>query len=468
MGSTALAGFGATLYLFWPGFMTWDSTEQLSQVVSGRVENPHPPIMVYLWMVTHSVIRGSAGMLVVHAATYWSGLACAAAAATASPVRRAALLLLLGFFPPTFGLLPTVWKDIGFLGFGLLGVGLLLVAGPQRRPGRIVGALACTFYACAVRPPGWLAVLPILWLAARELAPGGMDAAAAASPLSRPRRLAFPLAIWALLAALFAAGTFAVSNVGVVRLPYRAMVPIWDLAWISLQRNELLIPPYAIHREPFDLERLRHITRPYRGNFHAKEDRLMSTPDLDYRYLSDEQANQVIIHWLRTVGRYPHEYLHHRTRVTRALFGNPSGKLAHRIQWIPAFTPNVEFHRRPGYQQVVDFLFRASRTLLYEPLLYVGLGLGVFALSFAARQRLARFARAVALSGLLSVAPLPVIAPSPDFRYSVWCIAASVLGLALLVAALARRRDECVPAVGEVHRVIPAHRKEEAGVSAGR
>jgi hypothetical protein len=90
-------------------------------------------------------------------------------------------------------------------------------------------------------------------------------------------------------------------------------------------------------------------------------------------------------------------------------------------------------------------MISVARPTFYRPWLYVLLGLGVSAASLFIAGERAKFAGAIALSGLLSVAPLPVIAPSPDFRYSIWCVATSLVGVALLIAAFRKLRSRPDP-----------------------
>lgn len=216
----ALAGSALSVYLFYPGFMAWDSTAQFLQVVTGEVENPHPPIMVYLWMLTKRLVPGPGGLFLVHVAGYWSGIALISAHLARHPAARAALILALGFFPPTFELIPVVWKDSGALASLLLCTGLLLHAESRSTAG---GALGCAVYAAAVRSLGILTTLPLLWTIA-----GSLVGTAAA----RRRR-----ALFAGLAAGVALFVAVVGNVGVKRLPYRAAVPLWDLAILSLEQG---------------------------------------------------------------------------------------------------------------------------------------------------------------------------------------------------------------------------------------
>ncbi|MBM4267029.1 MAG: hypothetical protein FJ144_10500 [Deltaproteobacteria bacterium] len=423
----AVAGFAATLYLYYPGFMTWDSTFQFAQVVSGQVENSHPPLMVYVWMLANAVVYGPGGMLILQAAAYWTGLALIAAALGRSAAIAAALVLLLGFFPPLFATIAMIWKDTGCLAFLLLATGLALQArmsaAPRSRATLVVCGLAATFYASALRSPNLPSALPLLWLLC-----GALPA------LSRPASKR--LAAVAVIAVVFAGGIFLLDNVGVKRLPYRAAVPLWDLARISIARNELLLPPYAIHDPSLDLPRLREISRDFRCDVYDPADGKKPTTDVSFRTLSEADADRLMRDWASAIAAHPGAYLEHRGHVTSLLFTDPMMKVWHAMESIDGFTLDIAFEPRPPYRQVRKALLWASMHGFFTPWIYVVLATGVLAASYRVRTATASEARAVALSALLYVAPLPVIAPSTDFRYTIWLVAGSLVSLVLLAAGL--------------------------------
>ena len=41
--------------LFWPGVPMYDTVAQYEQVLSNQVDDWHPPVMVRLWQVLHSL-----------------------------------------------------------------------------------------------------------------------------------------------------------------------------------------------------------------------------------------------------------------------------------------------------------------------------------------------------------------------------------------------------------------------------
>jgi hypothetical protein len=417
----ALLGFAVSLYLYYPGFMTWDSTFQFTQVLSGHVENPHPPVMVYVWMLANAIVYGPGGMLVLQSAAYWVGLCLIAARVTRSPAFAAAIVLGLGLFPPLFATLPMIWKDAGCLAFLLLATGLALHARKTRSLLLVALGVAAAFYATALREPNLFGVLPLLWLLV-----GAVPA------LERPasRRLAAA----GFLAAGFVVGVSVLDNVGVTRLPYRAAVPIWDLARMSLARNDLILPRYAIQNPDLDLARLRSISQDHRCDVHDPADGEKVTTDVTYRALSDDQADRLLRDWISAIVAYPGDYFRHRGHVTRRLFLEPMMPVWHQMESIDGFELDVRFAPRPLYRQVHRGLLWSAKHGLFTPWIYLVLAGLVVAASHRVRGETAVEARAIAWSAILYVAPLPVIAPSVDFRYSIWLVAGSLVALVVLLS----------------------------------
>ncbi len=438
LGALLAAALGCivTLYLFYPGFMPWDATFQFAQVISGHVENSHPPIMVYVWMLANTLVYGPGGMLILQVAAYWTGLALIATYATRSSWLQVMIVLGVGCFPPLFATIPVVLKDGGALAFLLLCSALALHARARCSKRLAWMALLCAFYASALRTPNLLAVLPLLWLLAEVILPGWKSVA---------RRATVVVSI----AVVFMAAIHQLDTRGVVRVPYRAAVPLWDIAMISLARDQFLIPSYAVNNPDLDMQRLRMISRDYRCDVHDPADLEQVTMDLSYRKMSQLEADQLLRDWVHTIFMYPREYLQHRWHVTKLLFTDPMLKLTFldsvflrkTAEPIPGFDPNIRFQARSGFNALIAALKWCSLTPLFSPWVYLGLAALVLPASFLARGDSAVSARTLAASGLLYVAPLPLIAPATDFRYSIWLVAASVIAAVLLAATCARRRD---------------------------
>jgi len=437
-----LFGFSATLYLFYPGFMSWDSTWQFKQAVTGEINNAHPPIMVYLWAATNRVLYGPAGMLALQSAAYWTGIVLVACYAARRAAWRALLVLGVGFFPPSFGILPTVWKDSGALGALLMMSGLMLHAHRRHAATRAGLALPFAFYAFAVRFNNALTILPLLWriseavVQSRTVSWGGR----------RPWLVCSGIFLG--LLSVMLSLTLAVNTFGVRRYPYFVAVPLWDLAQISLETNQLLVPAAAITRPGLDLRRLRWISRPYRCDYRRVPREGRSAQDIEWTHLSPKEAREIVGQWLEAIVDHPHAYLRHRMRVAKAAlfdptFGTPRRTAAalifgeQRLESIQGFALPFAFYPRPGYASVKRVLAFCAETVLCRPWLYLLIASAWCILGWRSRSEAVRLAGSLASSGLLSVIPLAVIAPSTDFRYFVWLVASAVIATVIAIAGLA-------------------------------
>jgi hypothetical protein len=282
-----------------------------------------------------------------------------------------------------------------------------------------------------VRFPNGLAVLPLLWPISQSLLPARVREGRGTAPL---RAGAF-VALLVTLAFL----TLAVSLVGVRRVAYFTCVPLWDLAQISLRTNELLVPKAAITLPQLDLARLEWISRENRCDYRRVLWEGRKTQAIGWTHLTAAEAREVVARWLEAIAAHPRAYLDHRLRVTaRMLFltdlgthGRLASKVVfggHQLAATEAFEHAIVFSERPGYPLVERLFQRCAESLLCRPWPYLLVAIAVFASGLRRPGAHARFARTLAASGLLSVAPLPVIAPSTDFRYAVWLVAAALIG----------------------------------------
>ena len=78
---------------------------------------------------------------------------------------------------------------------------------------------------------------------------------------------------------------------------------------------------------------------------------------------------------------------------------------------------------------------RLGKTWLFRPYFYAILLLAL--LPFCLRDRVLL---ALSLSAIAGEGALFFLAPTPDFRYSIWMVTTSLLALVIVIARLARRR----------------------------
>ena len=121
-----LAGFGLTVTFYYPGFMSYDSVEQLFDARRGIYGDAHPPFMAFLWGSLDKLIPGSFGILLFQSLLIWSGVALIALGWFDAPNRSAGWLAvpaLLVLYPPIFGIAGAIWKDLSMLGFFMIAIG---------------------------------------------------------------------------------------------------------------------------------------------------------------------------------------------------------------------------------------------------------------------------------------------------------------------------------------------------------
>ena len=149
--------------MFAPGYMSPDSVDQLAQGRSGVYHDWHPPVMSWLWGRLDRVVPGPVGMLVFHNLLFWSGLGLwvALIAPRWNIIVKCFVLLAIGFLPPIFFLLSTIWKDVGMAAAFLFASALLLYAEHRRSLAVLLLSLPALWYGVAVRHNAVTAALPL-------------------------------------------------------------------------------------------------------------------------------------------------------------------------------------------------------------------------------------------------------------------------------------------------------------------
>lgn len=420
----AVALAGLTTFIFFPGLMSFDSIYLYRQAIGELpVVNYHPPIMVYAWRLGNFV-AGPGGMLIIHQAMYWIALAVIAICVSRKLWIRVLLILSIGLLPPLWINSATLWNDIGVMSAFLLATAGILVL--QKTGSRRVFAitLVALFYGIAAKRTALLAAIPLFYL---------LVDAYFSVPTNRMVKQAvrWPKTA-AVAAAWFAAVVLAahlVNTIGVEKWTKWPTVAVWDLAAVSLEENQLLIPKAVVNRkdesEAETLERLKVAFKPEVNGPLVNVANFFPAP---------EHRDELFYAWLDLPTQYPASYFGHRTRVMARLLGLGPDRIhmafEHRI------IPNEQGLRllnkdRPPLVGAVRWVSRTTDTVVYQPWFYLVLLLAISVMA-ALRLRRAntfdrRFLLALGISGLAYVAPLFFIAPAADFRYNLWMVACSAV-----------------------------------------
>ena len=128
----AAFGFALTLFVFWPGVMTYDALYVYKAIAEGEVGDWQSPVMTALWALIDPIAPGAGSLLLLTAALYWSGFALIGATLARRSFRLGTVGVLLAFMPPAFMFVGIIWRDVLFAAVWLFAVALVLAAADMR------------------------------------------------------------------------------------------------------------------------------------------------------------------------------------------------------------------------------------------------------------------------------------------------------------------------------------------------
>ncbi len=427
----------AIFLLFQPGYFTFDSAHQWWMARTGNLDTSHPIAMVRLWQASAALLPDPQGFFALQLALIWGGLAFVV---TALPLRTPAklgVLLGIGLWPAFFALQPQVWKDLWMVGALLWAVGALLRE--QRMPAwrwRVFALLALAL-AGSLRFNALPALLPLwAWLAwqvyavpvsvAERTAPRA-SMPDAQQPSSGRARVRFMLALVSLPLML---GLMALPDrLGNVKsLTIWPVLPLWDLAAISIDTGEMRIPPVFLKSGAT----VDDLARDFRPQVNVPS---FATGTIQF-YYELEVAPADLADLRRTWLALPFEsaaWWRHRARVSSYLFGLRNAELPDSAVLMPDLMPfqdNPPLTMAPSSvrETLVAFWHARVDGPFFMGWLYLLLAFAVTAVAW--RRRLG-LPLALAASSWGMALPLFALAPAADFRYLLWTVVASLLAAML-------------------------------------
>lgn len=420
----ALTGFALTCLCFYPGSLNPDAESSLYQAQVGVYFDWHPPAIAWIWSWLDAALPGPGGMYLLQLVGVWLGLALAITLLLGRRRVAWAVVLGIGLAPPLLAQATSIWKDLLMAGPLLCAWALLLLAARRWLAWPLVAALPCLLLATLVRHNAPPATLPLaLWwgaLACRRWSSG-----------SRGRALVFGAALW-----LAVTGAAFAINRGLTdrRASIYQHLLLFDLAGISLESGELLLPRYqqSWPRSPRTLAELETVYDPRNSST------LMSIPPdaPPLRPTGDpRELAELRLAWRSAIRRHPGAYLAHRARVVLHAWGwlgSPQAEAFWPVD--PATVGPVGRAAAAGLEALRNtWLFRGWPYLL----LLLSLA-GVLTRRPPSVWRTAGWA--LILSAALYVLPFLAVITAKSVRYLYWPILASLVGL-VTVAAQGRRPE---------------------------
>lgn len=110
----AVAGFGLTLLIFYPGVMTYDAKFVYEDIAKHTLGDWQSPVMTVLWSLVDPLAPGSASMFLLMAAMYWLSFGLLGCALARRSIWLAALSPVMALMPSAFVFVGIIWRDVLF------------------------------------------------------------------------------------------------------------------------------------------------------------------------------------------------------------------------------------------------------------------------------------------------------------------------------------------------------------------
>lgn len=440
----AVAWVGLMLYAY-PGYLSYDSVVQLIQARSGVLGDAHPPLMSALWSVTDSIIAGPLPMLVIQVTCFLAGVYLVLKR-TMSPRAAALCAMLILWFPPIAAVLAVIWKDSQMVAFLVLGAALL--RSPRR--GIMVIGLVLLSAATAMRYNALAITLPLVlllfgwnpahrwWL--RYSIAAGVWVAITLSATMVTRVLTsegeHTHAWHESLALLDVVGTLRYAP----DLPDAALrenlagTPLIETTDVQLRARSSFRPEDLPERKVQTFGTGDYTPALWITTFHV-----FKAP------VTAAQRAAISRAWKAIVLAHPLAYLEYRWHILRERIhlgdsALPSGAYVWftDILDVSGSARKIEHTARPSKIQAAlqPAMLWVGTSWLFRPYVYLVLSLVLVVLCLRQRELFA-----LVLSGIANEAALFILAPTIDYRYSIWLVISTVLVVVSLIANRARPLD---------------------------
>lgn len=296
------------LWLFYPGYMSFDAAFQYWQVRTGEWSSLHPVIMQMHWWVTDFFIQGPGGLFVYYMTLFYLGIYLLISYSGLNTKKQLIVAIVLCLLPYNLMIMPHVWKDIGMWVYALLGLALMMRYKKKKTISNLYLAGLFLWLSILFRVNAMLMLLPIIVYLFYLIS----------NHYKRPKTaiLLVPLFVFAHMTSH--ALIKHLSNTKNETL--WPTIAIWDIASVSARADHMLLPEFVTGpgewlddikqiNQPWSLTPVVHNTGPV-GMWTG-----LGTP------YSESQYKQLANRWIGLPFEYPIHYIMHRLQVSQWLLG---------------------------------------------------------------------------------------------------------------------------------------------------
>ena len=423
-------GYALTLYVFYPGVMTYDARFIYGYIGQSPLGDWQSPVMTLLWALIDPIAPGAGSMFLLTATLYW--LAFALLAMTMARRSWLALALpLLALSPPAFVLVGIIWRDVLFAAIWLIAAALVFASGE-----------------CNARARYWISAVALALLAFGVLLrPNALPAAPIlATFILWPSRWQLKRALLVYLPAL-AAFYALVPGVyyGIIGAkqehPLHSII-VFDLGGITHFSKQNQFP---VAWTPVETALLtEHCYQPTEWNYYWN----MGPCQFVMSRLESEKifgTPRLVTAWRQAVINHPIAYLRHRMTFMATFLAK-----SNLVMWTPdlddptkiAFRDNAALMTLKAVHDALQptFLFWQGTWLL--------LCVGLCALGWWRRDTPeGAFVLGVCGSAVIYVATYFLLGVASDYRYSYWAVLAGLAGAVVISPRLFARDQQMRSAI---------------------
>jgi len=440
LSTTLLLGFAALVAACfvtaasYPGFMSYDSMQELLEARTFVDGSQYPPFGSYVWRLLDWIAPGPTLMQFVQ-----NGLLLFSVAYLLNRTRLHVgflLACLLAFVaaPPILGTMLVVWKDVAVAACYM--AALALAVSISRTHGRernlVVAALSVFFVWCgmAYRFNAISGALSLIFYTVWKL----RDARGTGP------RVVVSFAIALVCTAILCAAVWVLNNYrlpGFERLARNTnpdAIIAYDLIGISAFSNQPIVP--SAKGGFVSPGYLKSIYDPRHLNITAAN---------DHEHLVARSVDHMWSRWLSAIASNPLAYLKHRASVFREYISLHQHEVFYVTQG--GIAPNrlgITYTPTALSRRVVAYVWDARFSVFCRPWMYYVVALAFVAALGVRRKAPYKLEAVVALSsGYLYFALMFFITPAADLRYNLWSVSSAIIAIVFSIAGLVQgRRSE--------------------------
>ncbi|WP_454886753.1 hypothetical protein [Sphingomonas oryzagri] len=438
--ASLLASISAALC--WPGIAAYDATTQFTQALTGQYDDWHPPIMARIWsLFLKAGAWGTAPMLLLQLALFWSGLAMLAMALrrVKAPIASWSVLAI-GLLPPVLDWMVVVDKDCQMIGALACAIGLVALFRLANRPlpwwATVIVAIALA-YAMLLRANSVFAVMPLIfcWAGWFGLRRWWLKAGAL---------------LGAMLAVIGVSGPINHGLLGADRSGVEYTLPIFDLAGIA-QRAHLATMPGLSDADWAKAEQL-HCAMPFYWDPFA--DPARCGPMGNVLVSDDDGPPPLLRNWAAAIVAHPLAYAEHRAahlNSTLRIVTPPDEHSAAAPFTTPENLYGIGAKATPASMILSRIVAAVERTPIGVPAVWLVVALAVgWVLAGTPRQPARAMGLSLVLSAMLMTASFAVVSIASDLRYHLWLMLSTALAATLLGSCRRVPRGRLAIAAGVV------------------